>query len=274
MKREKQESHMKARAISSSCLFHYTKSFETVISILQYGLRFSEVREPYPTIGWGTSPLTEIGLQRPFIDNRVVCFCDIPLTLAASHRAYYESYAIGLTKEWAINNGVAPVRYVHSNSPGFSGALIELLDVEYNRRELGADFVSELTRHRTGATPVADDLSEDAKKMIRAVENELAKALGFIADGAAFFKTYESDDPLQGTPLKRYYDEREWRAVHHESDALQFKWDDIRYIICSTQDECEKLYERRDEISDSLSLPDNSRLWKKLRSFEEIDSDF
>jgi len=265
---------MKTRAISSSCLFHYTKSLETLISILQYGLRFSEVREPYPKIGWGTSPLTAIGLQRTYNDNRVVCFCDIPLTLAASHRTYYKEYAIGLTKEWAINNGVAPVRYVHSNSPGFSGALIELLEVESNRRELGTDFVSELIRHRTGAAPTADDLSEDAKKTMHAVENELAKALRFIADGAAFFKIYEGDDPLKGTPLKRYYDEREWRAVHHDLDVLQFKWDDIRYIICATQDECEKLYERRNEISESLAMPDNSRLWQKLRSFEEIDSDF
>jgi hypothetical protein len=104
--------------LSSSSLFHFTKALDNLIGILSSGFRFSTVREPYPQMGWGDSPLTSLGIQRTFIDNNVVCFCDIPLTQTLNHREQYRSYAIGLSKKWAIQNHVTPVRYVHSNSPG------------------------------------------------------------------------------------------------------------------------------------------------------------
>lgn len=267
---------MKTRPISSSCLFHYTKSLETLHGILTSGFRFSLVKEALPRIGWGTSPLTALGIQRTYNDNQVVCFCDIPLTLAADHRGYYNSYAIGLTKEWAMINNVAPVRYVHSDSPGFSGELIEFLEANSNRLELGDGFVQALIQHKTGTIPKTDSFPDDTKTTISILEQMLAKALDFIAAGAPFFKTYEGDDPLQKTPLKRYYDEREWRAVPKSSEAknLHFSWDDVVYIICPTRNECRELQEKSEDICKYLKFQDSTLLCEKLRSFEEIDSDF
>jgi len=46
--------------LSTSSLFHYTKSLDTLIGILSTGLRFSTVREPYPQIGYGESIFTRI----------------------------------------------------------------------------------------------------------------------------------------------------------------------------------------------------------------------
>jgi hypothetical protein len=264
------------RPISTSCLFHYTKSIDTLRGILTSGFRYSLVREALPRIGWGTSPFTSIGIHRTFTDNLMVCFCDIPLTLATGHRGYYSSYSIGVTKEWAMANGVAPVRYVHSDSPGFSGELMELLEAYSNQLELGNGFLRALIHHKTGTILDTDGFPSDAKMANSILEQLLSKALKFIADGAPYFKTYEGDDPLARTPLKRYYDEREWRAVPLKDNIeyLRFGWDDVVYILCSTRQECRQLYEDSEEICRYLGLQDKSLFLEKLRSFEEIDADY
>ncbi len=267
---------MRIQTQSSSCLFHYTKSFETLLSILKSGFRFSVVREAYPQIGWGNSPLTALGIHRTFVDNRIVCFCDIPLTLAAGHRTFYHSYAIGLSKKWAMRNKMTPVRYVHSDSPGFSGKLIEFQKIENNRRDSGEAFLPALIHHKTGEIPNIEGLPDEEKKLLKVFEQLIEEALQFITDGAPFFKMYEGDDPLQGSPLKRYYDEQEWRVASDDPnrDYLRFSWDDVRYIICATRSECEELYKHCESISSKLGLKDSYRLWQKLLSFEEIDEDF
>lgn len=267
---------MRTQTLSSSCLFHYTKSLETLLSILKSGFRFSVVREAYPQIGWGTSPFTALGLQRTYVDNRIVCFCDIPLSLAAGHRTFYNSYAVGISKQWAMRNGATPVRYIHSDSPGFSGKLIELLEVVDHRRDLGGAFIPELIRHKIGKSPSIEAFRDEAKTVIQTLDQVLGEALHFISDGAPFFKVYEGDDPLQGTPLKRFYDEQEWRAASNDPgvEYLRFSWEDIRYILCATRNECEHLYQHREEISQNLDLESSHRLWQKLLSFEDIDEDF
>lgn len=134
--------------LSSSSLFHYTKTLDTLIGILSSGFRFSNVREPYPQVGWGDSPLTSLGLQRTYVNNKVVCFCDIPLTQALGHRKFYKSYAIGISKDWARQNSVTPVRYVHSNSPGFSGKIIEFMEMYQNQKRLQSNFIREYLNYR------------------------------------------------------------------------------------------------------------------------------
>ncbi len=88
-------------------------------------------------------------------------------------------------------NGVAPVRYVHSDSPGFSGELIEFLEAHANRQDLGDSFVAALVGCKTGTAPNTESFPVDAKMTVSVLEQFLAKALNFIAAGAPFFKTYE-----------------------------------------------------------------------------------
>jgi len=46
----------------------------------------------------------------------MVCFCDLPLSLILKHLDEYGKFGIGLTKEWGLRNGVAPVTYTHSRA--------------------------------------------------------------------------------------------------------------------------------------------------------------
>lgn len=95
-------------------------------------------------------------------------------------------------------NGVAPVRYVHPDSPGFSGDLMELLEAHSNQKALGDNFLRALVEYKAGIIVNTDSFSSDAKATVSVLEKLLATALDFIAAGAPYFKTYEGDDPLRG----------------------------------------------------------------------------
>ncbi|RXQ92208.1 hypothetical protein EO244_11710 [Ancylomarina salipaludis] len=98
--------------LSSENLYHFKQDYKIIESILKNGFRHTK---------WNESIPYENLIQQNFI----VCFCDIRIEDSRSHRACYGNNAIVLTKEWGINNGVSPVRYVHENSPGISQDYIQ-----------------------------------------------------------------------------------------------------------------------------------------------------
>lgn len=46
----------------------------------------------------------------------MICFCDINLSKLEEHVHYYGKFGIGLSKEWAITNGIQPIHYINKNS--------------------------------------------------------------------------------------------------------------------------------------------------------------
>jgi hypothetical protein len=93
-------------AISTNSIIHYTNSFENLSSILKDGFRIKYCAERLY--------LGEIG--RSFAAHPMISFCDIPLSDSMQHFDAYGKYGIGLTKEWAKQNGVNPVLYIDKNS--------------------------------------------------------------------------------------------------------------------------------------------------------------
>lgn len=93
-------------AISSATLFHFTSSFETLKKILcghgfwpRYCIEY----------GWGEQEDHDFAVP-------MVCFCDIPLSQIHNHIKVYGGYGIGMSKEWAISKGMAPVHYLQKGS--------------------------------------------------------------------------------------------------------------------------------------------------------------
>lgn len=96
------------KTLSANTLFHYTRNLDTLESILVYEFypRFClETLSFHPT-----RPLREVAIP-------LVSFCDIPLSQIKSHVGIYGSYAIGLSKEWGLREGINPVIYTHRRSP-------------------------------------------------------------------------------------------------------------------------------------------------------------
>lgn len=82
-------------------IFHYTNSFEILMKILRNGFAPSYCSEKINDIEY-------------FIP--MVSFCNIPLKDVDNYMRYGK-YGIGMNLDWAVNNGISPVIYIHENTP-------------------------------------------------------------------------------------------------------------------------------------------------------------
>lgn len=96
--------------VSSSVLFHFSKSLDNIVDILTSGFY------PHYCPEYLFGPTYEADARNnipPSHAAPMVCFCDLPLSLIKKHLADYGQFGIGLEKQWGISNGVAPVFYTH-----------------------------------------------------------------------------------------------------------------------------------------------------------------
>lgn len=99
--------------ISSNTLFHFTPKMSYLKSILTEGFLPSYCLENFDTFKFilGDDESEHFEMAVP-----MVCFCDIPLSRVKSHMNAYGYYGIGLTKDWGITSGVAPLIYASHES--------------------------------------------------------------------------------------------------------------------------------------------------------------
>lgn len=93
--------------ISANTLFHFTSDKKNIENILTNKFSPRYCLEHLDFISDDTS--FDIALP-------MVCFCDIPLSQIKNHISTYGEYAIGLSKDWGLRNGLSPVLYLHNNS--------------------------------------------------------------------------------------------------------------------------------------------------------------
>jgi hypothetical protein len=96
--------------VSSSVLFHFTKSMDDLKSILKHG--FFPHYCPEYTIDPVDKKASYTG-RPPLRAVPLVCFCDLPLSLIRKHLEEYGTFGIGLKKQWGVKNGMMPVIYTH-----------------------------------------------------------------------------------------------------------------------------------------------------------------
>ena len=96
--------------VSSSVLFHFTKSIDDLKSILRHG--FFPHYCPEYTLDPADSKAASEG-RPPMRAVALVCFCDLPLSLIRKHLDEYGTFGIGLKKQWGVKNGMTPVIYTH-----------------------------------------------------------------------------------------------------------------------------------------------------------------
>lgn len=201
--------------INSSSLFHFTRKFDTLQSIVRNGLRFSfafEYLSPtiianftYPSNPQVVSHVYEnTGVAIPMIS-----FCDIPITRASEHIIRYGQYMIGLDKDLIIQlykEIVNPVIYIHSNnlkdsfeevscvySEAFNQQIQQVLDFSDKKRFIKAD-----DEWRNMLKPLMD------RKILTKYIMGLLKP--YFEKGNC------------------YYDEREWRAFWPDQISKEIEW--------------------------------------------------
>jgi len=155
-------------AISTNSIIHYTGSYKALASILKEGFRVKYCLEKlylHDAISNAAHPM--------------ISFCDIPLSDSKQHFSAYGKYGIGLSKDWAIKNGINPVIYIDKNSL-FAKSI--------------AVFIKE---RRKGDS----NLTEQQKIEILRIKSYAKNYIGLLKRKGINQDNY------------KFYDEREWRLI-------------------------------------------------------------
>lgn len=244
--------------LSSSNLTHFTDKKENLLGILKENFKVYFCKE---TVYLGGTPTS---FYCPMIS-----FCDIPMSEIKDHIKKYGSYGIGLTKNWAIKNGLNPVLYVASNS------------------ELSRSY----------QTAINHFVFHPEKMTHRATKEEMA-----LTDVLRYMKNYEGPLIRKGELINenyRFSDEREWRfsppfndkeqmiaddedfekdsenlTKMYEEHRLTFEPNDIRYIIIKEDSEINEFITHLRSVKGSYSYNDVDRLMARIITTEQIFDDF
>lgn len=245
-------------AISTNSIIHYTDSFNTLISILREGFKIKYCVEKLKLGPDGTSNAA----------HPMISFCDIPLSDSKQHFDAYGRYGIGLTKNWAVKNGVNPVLYIDHNSL-FAISLYELIK---ERRKKDTN------------------LTTDQRKQILQIK-------GYAKNYSGHLKRKSVDNSNY-----KFYDEREWRLIPRSLDMnnapfsldlgfyeknkvrcneriadrrFTFKSTDISYIIVEYTSEIPKMINFiREDYSEKCTAKELDILFSKICSTEQIIADY
>jgi Putative abortive phage resistance protein AbiGi, antitoxin len=257
-------------AVSSKSIIHYTNSLKNIKGIIQdEGLRLKYCKE-------------NLIFSDDFhftIAFPMVCFCDLPLSLAKEHIVKYGSYGIGFTKEWARRNQLNPVLYIEKDS---------ILSLYLSTQ---TDDILKPARGNT-------NLSQEESNAILDAMRRFSHILGFCKNHVG---------PLSRRGKKTvedyvFYDEREWRYLPPkeilgdkevivagplyeknrkeyndslENTSLEFNHNDLSYIIVKSEKEKSEIVDFiRAKYYKKLTNPELNNLYTKIISVKQINDDF
>jgi hypothetical protein len=134
----------------------------------------------------------------------MVCFCDIPLTLIENHCKHFNSYGIGLSKDWAILNKITPVVYCHKDS-----ALIRKLNKYQKENE---EFEKNTPSKIKTILEKIEVKSNPHKSLFADI---VSKQISNFKNSVLFLKPIKGDTKRDGIdyPDVNFYNEKEWRFI-------------------------------------------------------------
>ncbi|MGC0956936.1 abortive infection system antitoxin AbiGi family protein [Pantoea agglomerans] len=241
-----------SRSLYPTTLFHFTEKLDTLFEILDSSnFRISYAREFIQ----GQSTNRNFGIP-------MISFCDIRLTQLTQHTESYGHYGIGLSKDWANENGLNPVIYMSKQSAVFDNYNLELRSLKAEVDKLSKSL-EEIKSSGTKA-----QLTNSKRKY-----NSALLSYKKIVDPLRYMKNYQATLRRRNGPEQPNYifaDEREWRFVpdieksngrpmiaaaknistedgkrkyneYYDNDRLPFSHKDIKYVIVKHESDVEKM---------------------------------
>ncbi len=269
--------------ISSSSLFRFTTKFEYLKQIISEGFCFRHCVEDMAIGDYDNDPFAGTGVVVTQLHSRAVCFCDLPMSHSQDHRKQYGEYAIAMTKEWAMRKRVTPIRYYHSDSPDHHDSqtrlmLDMLVEAKHNPAGIIGALMPMLDSH--GKAPTEEDfisLPKSIRSLFGDLNSLLRDCLEHYWKTFHFTRIYEGEwkDRSTGeTTIRRFYDEREWRAVTFDpDDKLLFQFEDIKHIIVTSEAERKEMGELLISLTGQLKISDTSSVWSLIKIGEQIFAD-
>ena len=240
----------------SHTLFHFTKSAETLESILANGFWPRYCQEDFK---WYNP---ETGL----ISYPMVCFCDIPLTRIDAHVKFYGSYGLGLTKQWAMSNRLSPVLYI-SKDTYVSNALTRMLHKSprpplESYKESAEDIISIISYIK----PIEGNCKVDGKPVIKEFyqENEWR----YTANVEGILPQWISKEDHSSQELLSSYN-----GLAAVVSPLQFTAKDIRYIFVKLDKDIPKIIDFIQAKLTHYTERDRKILASRIISLKSINVD-
>ena len=233
-------------AISSNTLFHFTNEFKYLKQSIEEGL-------------WPRYCVEKKWNGKDFAIP-MLCFCDIPLSQVKEHIGGYGCYGIGVTKNFARNNKITPVTYLHQ------GSLL------YNKLDY---FISKFQ------TPSTNHKKMDFKELML---YQIKKVCGFNNSSEPRLKFYNEREWRYIPPISENvhleilpgtYSEKEMvdkYSARTENDKIPISAEDIAYIIVKEEGEIKKMIKILKKRYDSYDYLES--LYSRIITVTQIRNDF
>ncbi len=245
---------MKTVQLSANTLFHFTKKIDNLESILRNEFYPSFCLEDWEGISGGN---VQIAIP-------MVCFCDIPLSQIRNHTELYGCYALGLTKDWGMRNGISPILYTYDGAPS-------------------AMHISNAVRKLSHKDDTALYHMDDFVYLMKPYEGRLWRD-GVFKDGIRFYDEREwryvplIDGITEKKVLSRHeFLDKEYKNCENEklkNKKLSFEPTDIKYIIVEKEAEIHDMFDKVRAIKGRFPLVDVDILTTRIMSMEHIKEDF
>jgi hypothetical protein len=251
-----------AENVSSSVLFHFTRSVDRLKGILKNGFF------PRYCLEYSLDPGDRKAASKrrpPMYAVPMVCFCDLPTSLIHKHLKAYGPYGIGLDKKWGLENGVAPVTYTHH----------------------WAQTRRPILRLTTEAVRTGDEKAADDLKVLAAYTKPFLgpqwreKARPRLKRDVAFYdeREWRYVPSVRGSDLflswKDYRDTTKRRSLHKnlEKHALLVQPEFIMYLILPEDTSEDNVVELHDYVMKRYSPRDAKLVTTTIMTVDRMEKD-
>lgn len=101
--------------------------------------------------------------------------------------------------------------------------------------------------------------------MVRSLVEVIQHSTGYV-------RLYEGDWTDRGTKeetIRKFYDEREWRAIGSAGEFLKFTISDLSHVFVDTESERDDLIDFAVNKCPMLSIANRDDIVRKVRTFDE-----
>lgn len=237
----------------SNCLFHFTKSIDSLKGILERGF--------YPR--YSLEDATALGHE--YIGYPMVCFCDIPISRIAEHTAFYGECGIGMTKEWGLKNKLAPLIYAPAEGvvPSLANFIRNLRKVKDSDSDDYKTLREDLNVHVYDLLPMIKPLSGKMLLNGKLIEKDFLQESEwrYVPDHEDILFRHEFEQQVEKCNKKV------------EISRLTFSPVDIKYIFVKKDSEIPSIFDFIQTNMASFPLTDIKILISRITSLETVTKD-
>tara|TARA_R110002020_G_scaffold409643_1_gene619332 strand:- start:695 stop:1447 length:753 start_codon:yes stop_codon:yes gene_type:complete len=203
----------------------------------------------------------------------MVSFSDLRLSELKNNIGTYGKFGIGLTKKWAIDNGLNPVMYASQDSlftENFMNGIEDFFKLVNNSADTSGRY--EIAYNNTINTlryikNYKGDLIRPGKKIIKDYVYANEREWRYVPPISEDILSFVPIDKIKTSQQKSQFNQK----VSHL--RLSFKPDDIMYLIVEKDSDINSLINHLRQVKNKFSNDTVDRLSSRILTYEQIEKD-